>query len=115
VRVIVAIEPRSYREAIGENVRALRPRIEVYIIDPEVLERWVGRLDPELIFAHQPNILTSTGRSAWVEFRPYEDPAARVCLGGRQWELEEVDLEDLLSLVDQTEALARTRNNLGDC
>jgi hypothetical protein len=35
-----------------------------------------------------------------VEFRPYEKPPAEVCLAGRRWELEEVDLPDLLAIVD---------------
>jgi hypothetical protein len=42
-----------------------------------------------------------------VEFRPYEEPPARVRLAGRTWELEEVDLPDLLSIVDRAEELAR--------
>ncbi len=49
-------------------------------------------------------------------FRPYEEPPARVCLAGRRWELEVVELSDLLWIVDQTEELTRTaRGELGDC
>jgi hypothetical protein len=43
-----------------------------------------------------------------VEFRPYEHPPARVCLGGKRWELEEVELSDLLSVVDEAEEYGRT-------
>ena len=53
--------------------------------------------------------------SAWVGFRPYEKPPARVCLVGRRWELEEVELAHLLSLVDQTEERARTTREPGNC
>jgi hypothetical protein len=48
-----------------------------------------------------------------VEFRPYEELPARVCLAGRRWELEEVELEDLLSIVDRTEELVRTGRDPG--
>jgi hypothetical protein len=50
-----------------------------------------------------------------VEFRPYEEPPARVRLAGRIWELEEVELPDLLSIVDEAEGLSRTTREPGNC
>ena len=105
--VIFAIEPRSYRQVMGEALRSMRPHIEVVVLDPETLETAVARLDPDLVFANRP-ASSSSGGPAWVEFRPYEQPPARVCLAGRTWELGEVELSDLLSIVDQTEELTRT-------
>lgn len=117
--VLVAIEPRSYRQAIGQAIQALRPHVEVVILDPDTLGAGVRRLDPHLVFANRPDAPGpeggSTRRSAWVEFRPYEEPPARVCLAGRRWELEEVELADLLSIVDHTEERARTTRDLGNC
>lgn len=111
----MAIEPRSYREAIGEAIRFLRPNIEVTILEPDTLGAGVRRLDPELVFASRPHTFTPPGRAAWVEFHPYEKPPARICLAGRRWELEQVELSDLLSVVDETEELARSTRELGDC
>jgi len=115
VQVIIAIEPRSYRQIIGEAIRTLRPHIEVVVLEPDTLRAGVTRLDPELVLANQPDTFAPDGRSAWVEFRPYEDPPARICLAGRRWELEAVELDDLLSLIDQTEELALTTRELGNC
>ena len=112
MQLVVAIEPRSYRQVIGEAIRALRPHVEVTVLEPGMLGAGVRRLEPELVFADQPDTFGPeggpTGRPAWVEFRPYEEPPARVCLAGRRWELEAVELSDLLSIVDQTEELTRT-------
>ena len=44
---------------------------------------------------------------------PYEHPPARICLAGRRRELEEVELEDLLSIVDEAEELARKGKEWG--
>jgi len=107
VVTVFAIEPRSYRQVMGRAIQAMRPRVEVVVLDPETLETAVARLDPDLVFADRPESGGAPGRAAWVEFRPYEEPPARVRLGGRSWELEEVDLPDLLSLVDQAEEVAR--------
>jgi hypothetical protein len=117
VQVIIAIEPRSYRQVVGQTIQALRAHIDVVVLEPATLGAGVKRLDPELVFANQPDTFAPTGRSAWVEFRPYEERPARmrICLGGRRWELEVVEFDDLLSLVDQTEELARTRRELGNC
>lgn len=115
MQVIVAIEPRSYREAIGEVIRALRPHIEVIILEPNTLGAGVRRLEPELVFANRPDTFSPTGRSAWVEFLPYEEPPARICLAGQRRELEAVELDDLLSVVDEAEELARTTSELGNC
>jgi hypothetical protein len=112
MQLVVAIEPRSYRQVIGEAIRALRPHVEVTVLEPGMLGAGVRRLEPELVFADQPDTFGpeggSTGRPTWVEFRPYEQPPARVCLAGRRWELDVVEFSDLLWIVDQTEELTRT-------
>jgi hypothetical protein len=113
--VLIAIEPRSYRQVIGRAMQALRPHIEVVVLDPDTLEAGVARLGPDLVFADRPAASSSSGGPAWVEFRPYEEPPARVWLAGRTWELEEVELSDLLSIVDEAEELSRTARELGNC
>jgi hypothetical protein len=119
MNVIVAIEPRSYRQAIGKAIRSLRPHVEVIVMEPDNLGVGVGRLSPELVLAGKPDTLGpesgSTGRPAWMEFRPYEEPPARVCLAGRRWELRTVEFSDLLSVVDETAELARMSGDLGNC
>jgi hypothetical protein len=112
--VLIAIEPRSYRQVIGRTIQALRPHIEVVVLDPDTLGAGVARLEPELVFANRP-ASSSSGGPAWVEFRPYEEPPARVRLAGRTWELEAVELSDLLSIVDEAEGLSRTTRKLGNC
>jgi hypothetical protein len=116
--VLMAIEPRSYRQVIGRTIQALRPHIEVVVLAPDTLEAGVARLGPGLVFADRPDeACAPNGRpAAWVEFRPYEEPPARVRLAGRTWELEEVELSDLLSIVDEAEELSRTtREPGGNC
>jgi hypothetical protein len=112
--VLIAIEPRSYRQVIGQTIQALRPHIEVVVLDPGTLEAGVARLEPDLVFADRPAASSSSGGPAWVEFRPYEEPPARVRLAGRRWELGEVELSDLLSIVDEAEGLSRAGRVPGD-
>ena len=115
MRVVVAIEPRSYRQVIGEAIRASRPDVEVTVLDPDTLGAALARLHPGLVFSNRPDTFAPEGTAAWVEFRPYEHPPARICLAGRRRELEEVELGDLISLVDEAVELARAGGELGDC
>ena len=112
MRVLAACAPRYYREAIGETLRGLRPAVEVVIVDPDELEDRVSHLDPDLVISVRPASLDPGGRSAWVQFVPYEKPAATISLGGRRQELEELMVEDLLWVVDQAAELSRTRKDL---
>ena len=110
----MAVEPRSYREAIGSAIRGLRPHVEVEIVEPGVLASEVVRLDPELVICGQPNTVTPNERPGWFEYRPYDD-WAEVCLDGRRSKLADVQLDDLLSIVDEAEELARTAGGIGGC
>jgi hypothetical protein len=112
MRVLVACEPRYYREAIGEALRRLRPAVEVVILDSDELADGVSHLDPDLVISVHPASLDPGGRSAWVEYVPYEKPAATVSIGGRCQELDDLMLEDLLSVVDQAVELSRRRKDL---
>lgn len=114
MRIVLAIEPRSYREAVGSAIRALRPYVEVTTVGPSVLASEVVRLDPELVVCGQPNTVTPSGRPAWFEYRPYDD-RAELCMGGNRSRLADVQFDDLLSIVDEAEELARTKGDAGGC
>jgi hypothetical protein len=69
LRVVVAIEPRSYRQVIGRALRALRPHlVEVVVLDPDTLEAGVARMEPHLVFADRP-----------TPSRPKAGPSAARC------------------------------------
>ncbi|QIN85424.1 hypothetical protein GBA63_22245 (plasmid) [Rubrobacter tropicus] len=105
--VLVSLEPRAYGGAIARAVQGLRPRLRIRTVEPEALGREVTCSDPALVICSRPEVGELAGRPAFVEFRPYEKPAARVRVGGRCQELDEVGLEDLLRVADETEQLTR--------
>jgi hypothetical protein len=50
-----------------------------------------------------------------IELPPDPDKLTEICVDGRHSETFNPALEDLLSVLDETERLARTQHNLGDC
>lgn len=104
MNILVAIEPRAYREVIGEAIGALRPQHSVTVVAPGSLLPALDRLGPEMVISSCPDSSSVDGTLAWVEFRPYARPEAKVSLRGLRRELAEVDLEDLLAVVDEVGA-----------
>ncbi len=108
----MAIEPRAYREAIGNALKELRPHIEVVILKPDVLEEALARLDPDLVICDGSVSLNPKGRAAWVEYHPYEEPQATLSLDGQHTKLKELSLEELFSVVDKVEELSQSRRDM---
>ena len=99
--ILGAIEPRSYRDAVGKAIQTLRPHLEVAVVEPDDLALEVLCLKPALAICILPRLSRPDyAGPAWFEFRPYERPAARVSIDDQYFEVEEVDLVDLLSVVD---------------
>ena len=61
--------------------------------------------DPDLVIAEGPNVFAPGVRPAWFDYRPYEDPVARACVGGRTREIADVGIEDLIAVADEVRAL----------
>lgn len=108
MKILIAIEPRSYREVIGLAIEELRPHLCVEVVDPGTLQSELSSLRPDVVFcggSKTASQCAEIGAKAWVEFRPYEATQARVCLGGKLSEIKDVDLNDILSIVDATERI----------
>jgi hypothetical protein len=115
MRVLVANEPRAYREVIADALPKLRPLVEVFPAEPEELEREAMRVQPHLILCSRKveDALARTGHLlAWMVL--YPDGQDRAEVGGTASEratllLEDVALDDLLRVVDETEQLLLRR------
>ena len=100
--VLVAIEPRAYREAIGKAVEMLRPNLSVRIIESGMLDAELSRTNPTLVLCNGTVEPSVDGVPNWVVFRGDEsDSAATVDVDGTQSEVERFDLDDLLRIVDR--------------
>ena len=106
--VLIAIEPRAYRQTIGYTVQALRPRYMVDVIDPDRLRVEVQRRIPDVVLCSLPRTGISDEGPTWVEFRPYAGPTGTISVDGEDLGLEGVvEFADLLSILDEAESLRR--------
>ena len=109
--VIMANEPRCYREIISATLRALKPNIEVVDVEPEALEREVERLAPQLVVCSRLSPCVESTTLAWMELYPEQDNLARVSIDGNRSTVNGVQLVDLLSVIDRTEELVKAGQN----
>jgi hypothetical protein len=104
--VLLANEPRAYRESIAHVFRQLRPNVEVMTAEPEELEDCVLRLAPEMVVFSEATGLVRERVPVWVELYPEYGQRSVVGVGEERSTIEEIQLSDLLSVVDRAERLA---------
>jgi hypothetical protein len=98
----LANEPRIYRELLAETLRALRPTVELVVLEPEALDAEVKRLTPQLVVCSRLTRAVRDLALAWVELYPEQKNLARVSVGGQHWTIEDLKLAHFLSIVDRT-------------
>lgn len=98
-RIVVANEPRAYREVIGSAIGRLRPGIEVTLVEPDELNRAVDRLDPQLVVCSR--LEERPGSGTWVTCYPDGQPIGWLVSEGVCQPLPAVDLPTILAIVDE--------------
>lgn len=107
ILVVMANEPRSYREVIAEAVRALRPGARIVTAEPGELEGVVEDLRPHVVIGNRVPAGVRSRVPAWVELYPGYGTESLVCVGEEQTTFDDIQLPDLLSVIDRTRRLAQ--------
>ena len=114
LKLLVAMEPRSYREAIGTFLRSVRAPMKVSIVDPNSLDAELVCFAPDLVFSSRPNPSSARDWPAWLEFHSGGyGQSVTLYLDGEYSEIHDTNLEDLLWVVDRTGRLLAASTNHG--
>ena len=105
-RVLMANEPRAYREGIAAVISQLRPEVEIEIVEPDALDSSIECFSPDMVICSKATDALKSGVRVWVELYPENAPLSVASIGGRRMEYAEIQLPDLLSIVDKAEELA---------
>ncbi len=113
-RILVAFEEyyRSYADALATALRAARQHLNVATVELEAPQTEVTHLDPHLVICSSLDpFLEQEGKLlAWVELSVDPHQSSRFCVSGRRWESLNPSLEELLSVVDETEQLLNSNS-----
>ena len=108
MRALIANEPRTYREALSEALRRLRPQLEVSVVEPEALEAEVERFHPHLVVCSREGDLPRSDTLTWVTLYPNDQNLAEVRTAGGRATIVGIGFGDFLSVVNGTEFLHRS-------
>ena len=106
-RVLMANEPRAYREGIAAVISQLRPAVEIEIVEPNALDDSIKRCVPDMVICSKATETLKVRVRVWVELYPENGPISVANIGGRCMEYTEIQLPDLLSIVDKAGELAK--------
>lgn len=104
-RLLMANQPRAYREVIAEAVRELRPGFEVVTVEPGELDRSVLTLEPDAVICNSASEVVRKKVPVWIELYPDFASSSVVSMEGRLSTLEDIQHSDILSILDRTERL----------
>jgi hypothetical protein len=107
-RVLMANEPRAYREGIAAVISQLRPEVEIETVEPNALDTSIERFSPDMVICSKATDALKGGVRVWVELYPDNAAFSVASIAGRRIEYTEIQLPDLLSIVDKAEKLAGT-------
>ena len=117
MRILISYEDsyHVYSDVMESALRGLRPEVEVAACRLGVIGEQVEIFDPHLVVSSRPNTVDPGGRAAWYELSPEPDDPSESCLQGVRTRRPNPRLEELLSFVDEVEALVGSGRELGGC
>ena len=107
LRVLIANEPRAYRDTISEVLCELRPDLGIASIQPEHLEEAVSLHEPHVVICSKVLQIVRDAVPIWVELYPGHSSKSNVSIEGHCTEIEGIQLSELLSIVDRAHELAQ--------
>ena len=105
LRLVVANDLRSYREAIATAIQRLQPDVEVMVVDPADLADQVELWRPHMVISSVPVARAGDSPLCWVALYPAGKTQVVITVAGQQTWARDIDLAELLAVVDRTAAL----------
>jgi hypothetical protein len=117
MRVLICYEERyrAYSDVLERAIGALRPEADVAAYSLAEIGEQLESFDPHLVVSSDSNTVDPGGRAAWYRLYPEPGEPSEACLGGRRSHRANPPLEDLLSFIDEVEALVGSGRELGGC
>ncbi len=105
MRLLVANEPRAYRQVIATTVGQLRPDVEVVVIAPsDDLDSKVVCLLPDMVICSRLTPAIESSRHAWVLLYPDGETSSVSSIGGKRTSSADLEFDDLLAMIDRVSA-----------
>jgi hypothetical protein len=118
MRILISYEQsyHFYTDALERAISGLHPEVEVAACSLAEIGEQLESFDPHLVVSSSgKNTVDRGGRAAWYRLSTEPDEPSETCLGGQRWQRLDPPLEELLSFIDEVEALLRSGREVGGC
>jgi hypothetical protein len=114
MRILICYEEsyRTYGAALERAIGGLRPEADVASCRLAEMGEQVESFNPHLVVSSGPNTVDPGGRAAWYRLSPEPGEPSEACLGGQRWRRVNPPLDELLSFIDEVEALVQSRHEV---
>ena len=105
MRILISVMPRMYREALALSIHRHHPDLEVRLGPPKDVIRELARFNPHLLVSNDGEGLNPEALArvhCWVEVLYTDHMSARIMMDGRVEEVQDMDLQQLFEVVDET-------------
>lgn len=103
--ILLANEPRAYRDTIAVALRLLRPETNVIVADPDRLDEFILQHAPQIVISSQLTSLVETQVPVWAVLYPDGATGALLSIRGDRTTVKGIDLRRITDLIDQTGSL----------
>lgn len=97
--VLVANEPRLYREAVAQYIRMCRPDLDVIAVSTADLDLLVKRLRPDVVFSSGVSTIEPP-ITAWIALDPTRDESIVVVTALGRKALSGAEIPEIVSLLE---------------
>jgi hypothetical protein len=108
MRIIIANDPRAYREVIAAAFTGARPEFELITLESHELDEAIVRLQPDFVVCSRVSEILETHSADWVLLYPDGESLVITNVGGNCTESTDLDFDALLLAVENVESLGRT-------
>jgi uncharacterized protein YabN with tetrapyrrole methylase and pyrophosphatase domain len=99
ISVLLANEPRAYRDTLAVALRLLRPQAAVIVTDPSTLEEDILQYDPQMVICSQLSQVVNSDVPTWVVLYPDGTLGATLHKEGENASIIGLDLAGIAALI----------------
>jgi hypothetical protein len=107
MRVLVALKPRAYRDTLVPMIKRARSWVAVHFLDPDILDYETRFLKPQVVICDKSTPAVRELATCWVEIQQRDHLRVTVNIRGRARMISDISFDELISVIDEAEALAK--------
>jgi hypothetical protein len=107
MRILISYEEsyRTYGDMLERAIGGLRPEADVASCRLSEIGEQAESFDAHLVVSSDSNTVDPVWRTTWYRLSPEPDEPSEACLRGRRSHRPNPTLDELLSFIDEAEAL----------